>query len=110
MTDDQPVFGFDGTADGTMTVVTLRRDPEHGWQVETVDGPEHPDLSAIAGRLVARIAEPRPAPATPPLDELVEQWMAKHQGTTFQLTDEHRATVEATFRRLVTEGKLTLGR
>lgn len=106
MLPDQ-LYGFDAAGDGDLSVVVLRRDGDH-WRVESTDGPHHRDLS----RVVARIAgEPPPRPSAVddrPWAEVVDEWMAKHQGTALQLTDEQREIVQATFKRLLAEGKLTL--
>ncbi len=114
MHPDQPVFGFDASADGgELTVVVLRRDGEH-WQVEHCDPPDPPDPPDMS-RVVARIGQPRPAggplaarlAAAPPLHDQVTAWMDTHVGTTLELTDEQRALVQATFTRLAADGKIT---
>jgi hypothetical protein len=105
--NDQPIFGFDAAADGDVTVTMLRR-TDAGWQVEHVYDPRD------ASRMVATVAgTPRPwpvpePPATEPWPDLVDRWMNAHQDITFQLTDEQRDIVRATFERLIAEGKLAL--
>jgi hypothetical protein len=105
--DESPMFGFDGAADGTLTVVMLRR-TEAGWQVGQVDGPDNPDLSRVVARILGEhTPRPRP-PSTRPAAEFVDQWMAEHGHLTFELTCDQRALLAAMLKRHVAEGTIRL--
>lgn len=79
---DDVLLGFDGSVDGDVSVVVMRRGPDGTWRVESTDGP--PDFSAHIAELVAQHQ-----PDEPPLSDLARDWLTRTAAQPFTLEPLH---------------------
>lgn len=111
MTDENTLIGFDGSADGDVSLVVLHREPGGGWRIESTEGPDAQAWSRLVTAAIAAHPPTHRPPADteqPTLTEQVNRWITEWSGEgQFVLTEWQTTMIEEIYGDHIRDGKVT---